>query len=300
MNLTLRQVSYFIAVAEAGTVSGAAAALGISQSAITEAVKALEERTGSALFKRHARGVSLTSHGHRFLRHAHRILATVADAEHALTTRPEGLAGSLNLGVTSLVSGYFLAELLARFRRVFPDVAVRVVEEERPYVEHLMVNGELDLAVMLVSNLEDRAALEAEVVVRSRNRVWMAPDHPLMKDEAVTLQALAAEPLITLTIDEMAQTTRAYWRRAALQPNVVLRTASVEAVRSLVATGAGVAVMPDMAYRPWSLEGARVEARHVADPLPTIDVGLAWRRGSPMTETARTFLSLLGESGRRR
>lgn len=295
MNVTLRQISYFLAVAEAGSVSGAAAAVGISQSAITESLRALEAQTGATLFARHAKGVDLTYQGHRFLRHARLILAAVADAGRALNDRPEAVTGTLNLGVTNMVAGYVLADLLARFRRVFPDVVVRVVEEERAYVEHLLVNGELHLALMLVSNLEDRDALECEAVLRSANRVWLPPDHPLLGRERIRLADLADEPLIMLTIDEMAETARGWWRAAGLRPRVVLDTASVEAVRSLVATGAGLAVLPDMAYRPWSLEGDRIEARAVEDPLPTVDVGLAWRRGSVLSEPARIFRELARE-----
>lgn len=295
MNITLRQIAYFLAAAEAGSVSGAAASLGISQSAITESIRGLEGQTGAVLFDRHSKGVALTYQGHQFLRHSRLIMAAVADAGRALNARPESVTGDLNLGVTSLVAGYFLADLLARFRRVFPNVRVQVVEEERPYVEHLLFNGELHLALMLVSNLEDRAALDCETLVRSRNRVWLAPTHRFAGQTVVSFAEIAQEPLIALTIDEMAAATRSWWAAHGLRPNIALNTSSVEAVRSLVATGAGVAVLPDMTYRPWSLEGDRLDARPLAADLPTIDVGLAWRRGSKLSEAAEIFLSLARE-----
>ena len=116
--MTLRQIRYFVAVAEAGSVSGAAAAIGISQSAITEALKALEAETGAGLLDRHAKGVALTYQGHQFLRHARSILAAVADAARALEAGPQAIVGRLNLGVTIMVAGYFLADLLARVATV--------------------------------------------------------------------------------------------------------------------------------------------------------------------------------------
>jgi DNA-binding transcriptional LysR family regulator len=299
VNITLRQISYFLATAETGSVSGAAASLGISQSAITESIRALEGQTGAVFFDRHSKGVSLTYQGHQFLRHARLIMAAVADAGRALDARPEAISGVLNLGVTSLVAGYYLADLLARFRRVFPNVRVQVVEEERPYVEHLLVNGELHLALMLVSNLDDHAALDAVTLEQSRSPLWIAPSHPFAARDHVSFEEVAAEPLIVLTIDEVAGVTRQWWTRRGLRPNVVLNTSSVEAVRSLVATGAGVAVLPDMAFRPWSLEGDRLEARIFDDELPSIDVGLAWRRGSALSETSRMFLKLAQERNTR-
>src|SRR5262245_60941397 len=257
--MTLRQIRYFVAVAEASSVSAAGASVGISQSAITEAIKALEDETGAVLLVRHSKGVSLTHQGHQFLRHARSILAAVADAERTLETGAHAVTGSVNLGVTNMVAGYFLADLLARFRRIFPGVSVRVFEDDRPFIEHLLVNGELDIAIMLVSNLANRDALETEIIVRSQCRLWLSPVHRLAQADDVALADVATEPVILLTIDEMATTAQTWWRRASLEPRVALNTASVEAVRSLVATGAGVAILPDMAFRHWSLEGDRIE-----------------------------------------
>lgn len=295
--MTLRQVLYFIAVAENGSITAAAHQVNISQSVITQAIHALERELGAALFERHARGVALTHDGHRFLRHAHRIVAAVTDARRALSARPASVTGHLNLGVTSMVAGYYLADLLARFRRSSPRVKVMVTEDERSYLEHLLVNGELDIAVMLVSSLEDQAALEQALLVRSPFRLWLPPNHALLARDRIRLADIAAEPLVLLTADDLETATRALWRNAPTRPNVVLRTSSVEAVRSLVATGAGLSVLPDMAFRPWSLEGDRLEARAVADIDETVDVGLVWRRGSPLPPVAAEFLEIALEHG---
>ncbi len=266
--------------------------LGVAQSTVTGAVKALEAEAGTALFERHARGMVPTEAGWTFLRHAERILAAVSEAGRALREAPEAEAGSLDLGVSSMVSGYFLADLLARHRRVFPQVQVRVHEDSRAYIEHLLIGGELDAALLLVSHLENRQALEWEILERSPLVLWLPASHRLLGHEAIGLADIAAEPLIALTADELARTIENCWRRAGLTANIVLRTGSVEAVRSLVATGAGLAVLPLMAFRRWSLEGDRLEARQLADPLPTVDVGLVWRKGSLVSPRVHAFLAL--------
>ncbi|NIY98286.1 LysR family transcriptional regulator, partial [Salipiger sp. HF18] len=84
MAFTLRQLRYFLAVAESGTVSGAAQALAISQSAVTEAIRELEADLGVQLFERHPRGLDITQKGHQFLRHATGILGSVSDARLSL------------------------------------------------------------------------------------------------------------------------------------------------------------------------------------------------------------------------
>lgn len=295
MHITLRQISYFVAVAETKSFSGAAARLHISQSAVTESIHALEEQTGAALFDRSSKGVELTYQGHQMLRHARLILAAVEDAARALSAPSDSVTGRLNLGVTSLVAGYFLADVLARFKRVFPNVEVKVIEDERSYIEHLLVNGELELAIMITSNLENDTALATDTLVRSRNRVWLASGHRLAAKSSIAFSDIARESLIVLSIDDMPQVTTRWWAPHGARPNIVFTTSSVEAVRGLVATGAGVAILPDMTYRPWSLDGDRIEARSLDFEVPTVDVGLVWRRGSTQTEVPTIFRHLAHE-----
>src|SRR5205809_7987100 len=140
MAFTIRQLQFFVAVAEQGTVSGAAQNLSISQSSVTEAIKELENDLGVELFERHPRGLNITHKGHQFLRHATKILADVSDARRAF----EGEAtpgGRLQLGVTSLVAGYVLSDILARYRRAFPGVDVSAIEDNGDYLEHLLIGG---------------------------------------------------------------------------------------------------------------------------------------------------------------
>ncbi|RUM96298.1 LysR family transcriptional regulator [Pseudaminobacter arsenicus] len=292
MAFTIRQLQYFIAVAEQGTVSGAAQALSISQSAITEAVKELEADLGVALFDRHPRGLSITHKGHQFLRHATKILADVTDARRAFSHETDGPPQRLQLGVTSLVAGYVLSDLLARYRRAFPEVEVSAVEDNGDYLEHLLIGGELDVAVMVTSNLRDRMALQAEIIELSAYRLWLPMGHRLASEEIIALEDLQPEPMIMLTIDEIEENTGKILTVLGKRPYVAFRTRSVEAVRSLVATGAGVALLPDLVYRPWSLEGDRIESRDISGSLPVVQVGMVWRRGSSLPQAARDFIGI--------
>ena len=99
-----------------------------------------------------------------------------------------------------------------------------------------------------------------------------------------------------LTVDEADQTALRYWKRTPHKPNVTFATSSVEAVRSMVAGGMGITVLSDMVYRPWSLEGQRIEVRNVIGDVPTMDVGLAWKRESDLSPAARAFCEYLSQS----
>lgn len=106
----------------------------------------------------------------------------------------------------------------------------------------------------------------------------------------MTLRDVAKEPYIQLTIDEAAQTALSYWSRKGIKSNIVFRTESIEAVRSLVATGADVTILSDMVYRPWSLGGDKLESREVSQLVPTMDVGLARSKDVELTTPARAFI----------
>jgi len=108
--------------------------------------------------------------------------------------------------------------------------------------------------------------------------------------DEVTLADVAELPYIQLMIDEARTTHLAFWKKAGLTPNTIFQTESVEAMRSLVATGAGVTILSDMVYRPWSLEGDRIELVTLADEIPSMNVGLAWRRESTLGDTAQALL----------
>ena len=207
MAFTIRQLQFFVAVAEAGTVSHAAQALSISQSSVTEAIKELEADLNVKLFERHPRGLSITHTGHQFLRHATRILTDISDARRSFSEQASNRGGRLQLGVTSLVAGYVLSDLLARYRRAFPSVEVHAIEDNGDYLEHLLIGGELDVAVMVVSNLRDRLAIDAEIVEVSPYRLWLPLGHPLASADSIALADILSEPLIMLTIDEVEENT---------------------------------------------------------------------------------------------
>ena len=292
MSFTLRQLHYFVAVAEHGTVSHAAQALSISQSAVTEAVKDLEADLGVLLFDRHARGLAITRRGHTFLRHAKAILAEVSGARRALASDREAVQGRLQLGVTSLMAGYVMSDLLAKYRRANPDVVVTAIEDNGEYLEHLLIGGELDVAVMVIPPGRAHSALQAEILDVSPFRLWLPLGHPLAGQDSISLTDVTREPLIMLNIDEMEDEAVKLLSALGTRPLVAFRTRSVEAVRSLVATGAGVALLPDLVYRPWSLEGDRIESRDVSGALPVVRVGIVWRKGAPLSAAAHDFIAI--------
>ncbi|MGV8986974.1 MAG: LysR family transcriptional regulator [Cypionkella sp.] len=293
MTLTLKQMRYFIAAADAGQISHAAMELNISQSAVTTAIQGLEALLGVRLLERTPSGVTLTLEGARFLDHARNIAAAVEDALRLPLDEGRQVTGKLRLGTTYTVAGYFMSRHYARFRRAYPDIKVEMVELPRVALEEELISGDIDLGVMLVSNLVHRAEIEQETLLRSRRRLWLPTDHPLLLADRITLADVAREPYVMLTVDEAMNTAGRYWAKANLTPKVIFATSSVEAVRSLVASGMGVTILSDMVYRPWSLEGQRIELRAVVEEIPSMDVGLVWAKRRPLAAAAAVFRAFM-------
>lgn len=287
MQLSLRQLKYFTAVAEIGRISHAAQQLNISQSAVTTTIRELEELLGQQLFERQARGVELTKAGRRFLSHAYAVLASAEEAVN-MPLEDHQVEGSLTVAASYTVLGYFLPHHLQRFGQLHPQIEVRVHEVERSAIEEGLLNQRYDIGVLLTGNVVLRE-LALDTFFGSPRRLWVPTKHPLLEKPEVYLEDLAQEPYIMLTVDEAAATTLKYWKDTAIQPNVRMRTSSVEAVRSTVANGLGVTILSDMVYRPWSLEGKRIETINLRNAVPAMNIGLGWKNGIEFTPAMKAF-----------
>lgn len=279
--MNLRHLKYFVATAESGQVSRAASLMSISQSAITGAIKELEAALGAELFHRSSQGMDLTDAGRDFLASAREILEKVEEARN-LTRRRSGVAGRLSIAATYTVIGYFLPYHLDRLSRTHPGLAIEVRELTRASIEDGLMAGRIDMAVVLTSNIAN-PELEQETLMKSERRLWVPSGHPFLAYGRASFRDIAGQDYIMLTVDEAAQTAMKYWGRTPYRPRVRLRTSSVEAARSMVANGQGVTILSDMVYRPWSLEGKRLETLPTDADIPTMNVGLAWRKGADFT-----------------
>jgi DNA-binding transcriptional LysR family regulator len=292
MSFSFRQVRYFEAVARCGSVSLAAHSLSISQSTVTEALRDLEADLKCKLFERHARGVHLTLKGQQFLRHCHRILADVSDARDFLRDQGKTDTGRIVLGVTRLIAGYLLPRLLADFAREFPGIEIVLVEDTSAHLEHMLVGGEIDVALMVLQPDARPSSLRTEVVSLSRYRVWLPIGHPAGRKDLLSLRDVAAETHIILASDELSDALLSLHRTLGTTLPSIFKTDSVEAARSLVAIRYAIAIMPDLVYRPWSLDGDKIEAHRVSENLPVTEAVIAWRRGSALSTSVQGLIDI--------
>ena len=285
--MNLRQLKYFLATAELGQVSRAAGELAISQSSVTTAIRDLEKELDTVLFVRTAHGMEPTPAGRELMETARDISERV---EHARTIGQghTDIAATINVAATYTVLGYFLPFHLDRLAHRFPNLNIQITEMNRENIEEGLMTNRIDIAVLLTSNTSN-PELETETLLRSQRRLWVPQNHRLQHIGRASFKEIAEEDYIMLTVDEAANTSIKYWGPTGLIPKVKLRTSSTEAVRSLVANGQGVTILSDMVYRPWSLEGRRISTVTTDIDIPSMDVGVAWRKGQEMSEAVRLF-----------
>lgn len=287
LDFSTRHLRYFVCTAELGQVSQAAQELNITQSAVTAAIKALESRLQTQLFDRHPGGMVLTGSGREFLGHCYQILNSVA-ACRGLDRVSAAAGGVLRVAATYTVLGYFLPFHVQRLRQLYPQLQIRLSELARVDIEAGLLAGDLDMAVLLSSNVHN-ADLAVHSFLDSKRHLWVGAGHPLLQRPQVDFADLLDEPYIMLDVDEAAETALAYWHRAGLRPNVLLRTSSVEAVRSMVGNGSGISILSDTVYRPWSLEGQKIHKITLKSPVPDMSLGVAWRADAVLSPAQRLF-----------
>lgn len=296
---TLRQLTYFVSAVKYGKIATAAAEIGISQSAVTTAILELERTLGMPLLERHVSGVTLTHRGHQFHQHAIKILSEVDEAQRWPFQSSLNLSGSLRLVATHVVIGYFLLPYLKKFRSAHPNVDVTISELTRPECEEAVISQQADMAIVLSSNIARGDVLDSLPLARAQRRLWVSGKSPLLAEKSVSMSQLNGMPYVFLMVDEGERVLRESVRPYGFEPNVVLRTTSMEALREWIGLGLGITIVADTVYRPWSLEGLKIERISLVEPLPPLEIGLAWRRDGELSDVAQAFSTFLQQTVRR-
>ena len=291
MNLPdLRQLRYFVAVAERLHFGHAAETLHISQPPLSRAIRALEERLGVALFARSRRRVELTAEGVRFLDEARRMTGQLERAVLELRGMAAGEQGRLRIGFVSLADYGVLPGLLKAYKTARPGVRLALREMLSPEQALALAAGELDFGLLLPP-VAGAARLEHLVVQRERFVAALPSRHRLARSRGrLAVSALAGDPFVMVPREiapGLYDIVTGLAARAGISLNVAQEAIQMQTVVSLVSSGLGAAIVPGSVA---NLGRRGVVYRELADPHPRLDVWLAWPR-SVLGAAAREFLA---------
>ena len=179
--------------------------------------------------------------------------------------------------------------------RAYPQIEVEVREYERPALEGALLRGEVDIGAAWLANFDEPHEFGMAPLTRSRRQLWLPAAHPLLAKRIIALADAAPLPYVLYAADETPRNTMLFWKHSGLAPNIRYTASSIESVRSLIAQGLAVAILSDATYRPFSVEGLRIETRPLIDSIPSIEIGLAWdvrKQLTPAGNAFKTFMQL--------
>ncbi|MDR7304356.1 LysR family transcriptional regulator [Haloactinomyces albus] len=288
---TMRQLSTFVAVAETGTISGAAERLFVSQSAVSLAITELEKALRSQLcVRRRAHGVQLTPTGEAALVRARAILHQSFELESDITGTRGELTGRISVGCYPTIGPTILPMLLYEFTTDHPGVSMEFHEQTLDQLVRGLQRGELD--TVIVYDLDLPEEWHTAVLTRRSPTILLPADHPRAhSSEPLDLTAMASEPMVLLDTSPSSNHAMQMCGRAGFTPRISYRTSNFETVRALVGRGLGWTLMLQQP-RTWvTYEGFEVVSRRIDAPvLDPVSLVIAWQQEAMLSRVAREFI----------
>ena len=291
---TLRQLEYFVAIAEAGSVTGAAQHMHLSQSAMSTALSDLEHALGVQLVTRHhARGVTVTAAGLDLLSSARALLRQAQELE-STAGQLGGESGRVTLGCFTVLCPYVLPTLLAEARETLPKVELLTSEESLDSLSDGLREGRLELT--LGYGLGRPPGVTHHALYSVSAHVVLPVDHRFAQRRAITLKQLDGEPMVLLDLPHSRDYFAGLYAAAGVAPAVRYRTHSAETARALVARGLGYTVLNLQAANHVSLDGLPYAVVPLESRLPRgeseLEVVLGSAENTKLTRRAQAVADL--------
>ncbi|KWE65077.1 transcriptional regulator [Burkholderia ubonensis] len=285
--MLVRHIKYFLAVAEHHSFTRAAAALHVSQPALSQQIKQLEESLGAQLFDRTGRTTRLTDAGEVYFRYARRALQGLEEGKRAIHDVGDLSRGSLRIAVTPTFTSYLVGPLVESFHGRYPGVTLTVREMSQERMEELLVDDELDAGIAFE---EVRSQdIDAQRLLVETLALVVGRHHPLAKRRSVRVDALNDESLILLSAEfATREHIDRYCRQNDLRPQVLMEVNSISAVIEVIQRTRLSTLLPATIAR------GREDLVAVAlDPLPLQRTAvLMQRKGAYQTAAARAFIEV--------
>jgi len=284
-NLTLKQLTYFDALARLGHFGRAAEACAISQPALSMQIKDLELGLGASLFERSGRKIALTGFGEVFSERVRDILRSVEELEALARASRNTLAGPLRIGVIPTVAPYLLPRVVANLTRVHPELDIRLRESITPTLIRELAEGRLDAAIVALPVSEP----SFEEIALFTERFVLVRPHAERDEPVPSPERLAQMKLLLLEEGHC-------FREQALslcslnpaRPRELMDASSLSTLVQMVGAGIGVTLIPEMAV-PVETRSAPVSVAYFDDPQPSRTIGMIWRRSSPIAPQLRSL-----------
>ncbi|WP_109465279.1 hydrogen peroxide-inducible genes activator [Albibacillus kandeliae] len=289
INITMKQLRYFEALARHRHFGRAAEACAISQPALSVQMKELEAMFGAPLIERGAREVRLSGLGEELVRRARDILRAVDELEDLTRSAKGPLAGPLRLGIIPTVAPYLLPELIKLMAQSYPDLDIRPRETVTQTLIRDLIDGRLDVAVVALPMSEPSLV---EVPLFDEEFVLVRP----LADAAKPVPRPEALREMRLLLLEEGHCFRdqaiSFCNLSPAPPKNLMEGSSLSTLVQMVGAGIGVTLIPEMAV-PIESGSAEVSVARLPEPRPKRRIGMVWRQSSPLGDKLRQLAESL-------
>lgn len=285
INVTLRQLRYFDALARHGHFGRAAEACAISQPALSMQIKEMEEALGGMLLERSARQVTLTRFGEEIVERVRDILRSVEELGDFARAAHDRFTGRLHIGMIPTVAPYLLPKVIGNLSRNYPELDIQVREALTPRLIQELAEGRLDTAILALPVSEPSLT---EVALFSENFLLVRP----REDERTPVPSSEMLREMRLLLLEEGHCFRdqalSFCKKQSSAPREMLDANSLSTLVQMVSAGIGVTLIPEMAVAV-ETRSASVSVARFKNPQPSRTIGMVWRKTSPL---ARQLLQI--------
>ena len=294
MELKLKDLRYLVAVADERHFGRAAARCFVSQPTLSAQLQKLEQGLGIQLVERAPNNVSLTQAGAEIVARARRILEAADEVVTLAASQRDPLAGKLRVALLPTIGPYLLPRVAPLVRKSLPRLELRLYEYQTgPMLEKLRA-GELDVGILALP--VDLTGLQARELYREAFVVALPDQHPLAARESVRVADLQDEKLLLLEEGHcLRDQAREVCSRVGVRDQQDFRATSLETLRQMVATGAGITLLPELAGRGAYRNARGVALRPFAKPVPVRHIGAIWRKTSARGPAIDALCKLIAE-----
>jgi len=287
----LRQLQYFLKVAQKEHVTQAAEELHVAQSAVSRQIHQLEEELGVQLFMQKGRNLQLTPVGQLFCKRVDSILKDLDKAVLEVHEFLDPEQGEIRIGFPHSLGIHLIPSVVAEFKRRYPNVKFRFKQGMFPSLIRDVISAEVDLA-FISPFPEKHEQVEGEIMLTEELYAILPPNHPLAGEESITLNQLKEDKFVLFSKGYSLRPI--VWHaclEAGFTPKIAFEGEETDTIRGLVAAGMGVSILPEMAlFQTNPLQPARVS---ISEPKVTRTIGLIHRSDDKLPRVAQAFRSFL-------
>ena len=243
--MEIHQLRYFVAVADEGSFSRAAAKVRVAQPSLSQQIRKLEAEIGQPLFDRLPRSIVLTEAGRSFIEYARQILTSIGDARRCVDELKDTVTGKLAVGAIPTIAPYVLPELVKKFHKDYPEVTLELVEDVTDGITRRIEAGELDVA--LASACQQTPSLRRESLGREPLLALLPQGDPLANQSVIQLDDLKSQRFLLLhEMHCLSQQVHNLLESRRLRPEIALAGSQLTTIAHMVAAGIGVSIVPQM------------------------------------------------------